>query len=86
MTKIVGNADCPECSTVSEVNQNKRGKLFLKCPQCGHFPYQTNRGQETLRLRMQKFQEANQKPEEPKPKQQPNNSGGFWITLIGDKA
>ena len=42
----------PECEETAEVRADKRGKLYVICPDCGRFTYNTLKGQERLRARL----------------------------------
>lgn len=55
---------CPACGTSTAVSVDKRGKLFLNCA-CGLLKFNTEKGQELLRVRMKlAAQEIAENPQE----------------------
>jgi len=58
----------PDCGATAEVRADKRGKLYVICPECGRFTYNTRTGQERLKAKLAAL-EAAQRP-------QPEQVGG----------
>lgn len=52
MSELKGQVPCPDCGTTSDVKADKRKFLYLVCPDCGVFKYQTHKGQARLRYRL----------------------------------
>ncbi len=53
MSELKGQVPCPDCGTTSDVKADKRKFLYLVCPDCGVFKYQTHKGQARLRARLE---------------------------------
>ena len=54
----------PDCEATAEVRADKRGKLYVICPDCGRFTYNTRTGQERLRAKLAALEAAQRPPEE----------------------
>ncbi len=54
----------PDCTATAEVRADKRGKLYVICPDCGRFTYNTLRGQERLKAKLAALEVAQRPPVE----------------------
>ncbi|RMG27949.1 MAG: hypothetical protein D6721_09440 [Gammaproteobacteria bacterium] len=54
----------PDCEATAEVRADKRGKLYVICPECGRFTYNTLRGQERLKAKLAALEAAQRPPAE----------------------
>lgn len=52
MGEKIQDTKCPDCGDTADLKADKRGKLYIVCPCCGRFTYNTNTGQERLRARI----------------------------------
>ncbi len=79
MAEQVGWIPCAECRKRAKAMEDKRGKMYTDCSDCGVNKYQTNKGQETIRARFATEGEplevggspVVEPPEKPEPKPEP---------------
>ena len=67
MAEFVQNCDCPECGGEAKAMKDKRMFLYLNCPCCGIFKYQTKTGQAKMLARINAYNARQDSKAEPEP-------------------